>query len=128
MTMAKEKKKAGSRSKLPKWIAGAKVPKALRKSGAHAMTWAASPTGREVLGGLLVAAALVAGSKKGRSTVKGSAKEAASAASRVGYALADAAAEVVRRAAGSSDTPAAKPADPPVKRGKSRPGAPSFTH
>jgi hypothetical protein len=128
--MAKDKnKKAGSRGKLPKWIAGAKVPKALRKSGAQAMTWAASPTGREVLGGLLVAAAaLVAGSKTGRSTVKGSAKEAASAASRVGYALADAAAEVVRRAAAGSDAPAAKPAEPPVKRGKSRPGAPSFTH
>jgi hypothetical protein len=131
--MAKaDKKKAGTRSKLPKRIAGTKVPKALRKSGARAMKWAMSSTGREILGGLLVAAAAtITSNKKARGVVGEGAKDAASGASRVGQALAGAAVEVVRRAVGGESDAQASPAttaEPAVKRGKPRPGTPTFTH
>jgi hypothetical protein len=45
-----------TKSKLPKTIAGVKVPKALRKSGAVRRLMA-SPLGREILAGVMIAAA-----------------------------------------------------------------------
>lgn len=124
--------KNSAQSKLPKRIAGMKVPKALRRSSGRAAQWAASPIGREILGATLVAAAsAIAGSKKARGAIKEGAKDAASGASRVGQALADAAVEVVRRAVPGDEQSA--PANPDRKaagnkRGKSRPGSPTFTH
>lgn len=46
--MAKKRKKSGS-ARLPKRIAGVKLPKELRKSGNALIATAASPVGREVL-------------------------------------------------------------------------------
>jgi hypothetical protein len=140
--MAKDKemggKKGNARGSLPNRIAGIKLPKSLRNSGSQAIHWAASPTGRETLGGLLVAAAAaLAGSRRAREAVGDSAREAASGASRVGHALADAATEVARRVTGDSETRAPGSTDsggrskskrPTAKRGKHRPGAPTFTH
>jgi hypothetical protein len=136
--MAKSGKKTGGRktskrSMLPKRIAGTKVPKALRKSGEQALQWAASPTGREILGGLLVAAATaLVRSKKAREAVSEGAKDAVGGAGRMGQAIAGAAAEVVRRTIGpdreSASTDAAPSQRGAAKRGKNRAGAPTFTH
>jgi hypothetical protein len=61
--MAKKKK-----SLLPKRIAGVKVPKSVRKGSIA--TAIASPTGKAVLGEILMAAAAVAGAKKVKDSPK----------------------------------------------------------
>jgi hypothetical protein len=132
--MAKGKKKG--QGKLPKRIAGMKVPKALRRSGGQAAAWLASPTGRGIMASALVGAAtLLAGDKNVRRAVKGSAGSAASGASRIGEALADTATDLMRRMAGGGEgeTKPSKPAgtSPSSGRGRSaptRPGEPGIAH
>lgn len=120
-------KKAG-RIKLPKRIAGMKVPRALRKSGAKATEWVTSSTGREILAAALVAAAAALASRKVREAVSEGAKDAASGAGRMGQAVADAAADVMRRPSGGDQGEASSTKRQATKRGRSRPGQPTFTH
>jgi hypothetical protein len=132
--MARNKKKG--QGKLPKRIGGMKVPKSLRQSGGRAAAWLATPTGRGVLASALVgAAALLAGDKTVRRAVKGSARNAASGAGRIGEVIADTATDLMRRMAGGGDAEAqpAKPAgtSPTGGRGRNaptRPGQPGIAH
>jgi hypothetical protein len=107
MSMAKSELKAGARknrarTRLPKRIAGMKVPKALRKSGAKASTWLTSSTGREILAAGMVAAAATMTNKKARAAVNESARDAVSSAGRIGQALAETAADMMRRTVGGN--------------------------
>ncbi|HKX23128.1 MAG TPA: hypothetical protein VJM81_07625 [Rhizorhapis sp.] len=76
--MAKQK----AASKLPKRIAGIKLPKELRKSGGSMLTLARTPLGRELIAsGLIAAAAALTASDGHRKAGKG-AKKAGDAADK----------------------------------------------
>lgn len=127
-------KKSKKGVKLPKRIAGVKVPKALRRSGGQAIAWLSSPSAREIMASVLVAAAAgLASNKKIRRAAKSGAEDAASGASRIGEAIADAATAIMRRAAGGGKTDATPPAggSPAATRSRSgptRPGEPGIAH
>lgn len=125
--MSKGKKKA----KLPKRIAGIKVPKALRKSGGSLAGLVESPAGRKVLAeSLMAVAGVLMGGKAAQEA--GAGKAAARAGhgiaetgSGLGHVLRDVAgatvgavAEVVRDA---TSKPASPPASPPPSQGAAPP-------
>lgn len=89
--------KSGKKAKLPKRIAGVKVPKQLRGPGAALLEGINSPIGREMLGaGLaMVAAAAVARSKTGRDVTDTAAKGAAKGAAKAGEAASQDASQIV---------------------------------
>lgn len=109
--MAKDKSKRGGKSgmKIPKEIAGVRIPKALRDSGKVALKLAQTPAARELLSaGLLAAAAAV--SAKSRSRNAGAAATtdpaanladvanmAADNAGKIGAAFVSAASEAAQR-------------------------------
>lgn len=65
------KKKGKGTHKLPKRIAGVKVPKTLRKSGGSLGAMASSPLGKEIVAsGLIAIAATIAGSDAGRKSAR----------------------------------------------------------
>lgn len=98
--MAKGSQKQAGRGKLPKRIAGTKVPKALRKSGIA--RWALSTEGREIIGSLLVAGATALMIGK-RGAISRRAKDAGPALQKTGQALAEGIADLV---AGVAPSPA----------------------
>lgn len=62
--MAKHTK---AKNKLPKRVAGVKLPKQVRRAGGAVIAWAMSPAGRQALAPVLAgAAAAIAGTKQGR--------------------------------------------------------------
>jgi hypothetical protein len=88
--MAKSEKKA-KKAKLPKEVAGVKVPKGLRKAGKAALKMAEKP-----IVGEAVAAALLGAAAALRETPKGQAKAAGTAV--------DASAEALKAASGLGDS------------------------
>lgn len=78
----KKKKKAGDGNKLPKTIAGVRVPRELRKAGHLVRDLAESPLAREIVAASFMAAVTaVAGSREGRAALTGAAGEAGDTAS-----------------------------------------------
>ncbi|HEU4960123.1 MAG TPA: hypothetical protein VFT56_06915 [Sphingomonas sp.] len=76
--MAKKKKKA---ARLPKHIAGVKIPKAIRKSGGVLLQQANTPLGRELIAaGLVAAGAALAKKDDLRRAARATADEAEDAA------------------------------------------------
>lgn len=105
--------------KLPKRIAGTKVPKQVRKSGLWS-GWVNSPLGRELIASALVAAAAaIVGDKGARQSKKASAGQAKGGSSRIAQAVADAAIDMVSRGLGGSDQQPPAPAQD-VAGGKRR--------
>lgn len=79
--LAKGKKKNGADKKVPKTIAGVRVPKELRKAGHMVLDLAESPLAREIVAASFMAAVTaVASSRQGRAAVAGAADEAGDAA------------------------------------------------
>ena len=77
---AKKKNKSGE-AKLPKTIAGVRVPKELRKAGHLVRDLAESPLAREIVAASFMAAVTaVAGSRQGAAAMAGAAGEAGDAA------------------------------------------------
>ena len=101
--------KPKSKTKIPKQIAGVKIPKTLRDSGKAAMKLAQNPVARELLSaGLVAAAAAVAANSRARKAaidggrdaadaVTGAATTASSSAAMIGAALVDAAGTAAER-------------------------------
>lgn len=101
--------------KLPKRIAGTKVPKRVRKSGLWS-GWVNSPLGRELIASALVAAAAaIVGDKGTRQGKKASAGQASGGSSRIAQTIADAAIDMVSRRLGGSDQQAPAPAPTPAQ-------------
>ena len=98
-----KKKNKGGEAKLPKTIAGVRVPKELRKAGHLLRDLAESPLAREIVAASFMAAVTaVAGSRQGLAAVTGAAGEAGAADARrkanvVKVALAAAGSEAGRR-------------------------------
>ena len=88
--------KATTKNKLPKKIAGVKIPKALRSSGGAVAQIAQNPVAREIFAAALVAAAAALASNKkvqratgtAGETAKGLASDTADTANRLGHAIA----------------------------------------
>lgn len=103
--MAKKGKKAdkGARdekSKLPKSVAGVKIPKDLRKQGDTLTNLITSPVARELLADALIAVAgVLAGNKRNREAIADTGSHAASGAKDIGQTATGAVAEVVTEAA-----------------------------
>lgn len=107
--------KPKSRTKIPKQIAGVKIPKTLRDSGKAAMKLAQNPVARELLSaGLVAAAAAVAANSRARKAaidggrdvadaVTGAATTASSSAAMIGAALVDAAGTAAERFLSAKD-------------------------
>src|SRR5688500_9475825 len=98
MRMPKGNRKRAARGKVPKRIAGAKVPKALRKSGIA--RWALSTEGREIIGGILLAGATALTSGK-PSTTSRKTKDGGSSLQEAGQALAKGVADLIGGAVSS---------------------------
>ncbi len=103
--MAKGEKKKKQDKKVPKTIAGVRVPKELRKAGHMVLDLAESPLAREIVAASFMAAVTaVASSRQGRQAIAGAAGEAADGADEaarkanlVKVALAAAGSEAGRR-------------------------------
>jgi len=105
--------KPKSKTKIPKQIAGVKIPKTLRDSGKAAMKLAQNPVARELLSAGLVAAAAavsansrarkaaVDGGREAADAVSGAATTASSSAAMIGAALVDAAGTAAERFLGA---------------------------
>lgn len=146
--MAKDKASGGKSTsragKIPKQIAGVKIPKGLRDTGNAALKLAQSPAGRELLAaGLAAAAAAVAANSRVRRTAQQSGREfndtmtgavdaAAQSAGKIGTAFVEAVSAAARQvvtpetvAPRTSDA-AAGPEEPvPVVQEAAAPAAPS---
>lgn len=108
--------KPKSKTKIPKRIAGVKIPKTLRDSGKAAMKLAQNPVARELLSaGLVAAAAAVAANSRARKAaieggrdaadaVTGAATTASSSAAMIGAALVDAAGSAAERFLGVKES------------------------
>lgn len=115
-----EGKSKAKKTKIPKEIAGVRIPKTLRDSGKAAVKLAQNPIARELLSaGLAAAATAIAANTRARKAaadggagVAGAVNEAASAASdgaaKVGAAILDAAGDAAQRFFGLNEA-AAKP-------------------
>ncbi|MGH6614982.1 hypothetical protein [Sphingomonas sp.] len=84
--MAKKDKsaKAGKATKLPKQIAGIKVPKELRKSGAALLEKANSPVGREMIAAGIAAVVTAAARSRAGGKVAAKATDATAKAAQAG--------------------------------------------
>lgn len=122
--MAKDKLAGGKKGpKIPKQIAGVKVPKGLRDSGKAAVKFAQSPMARELLSaGLVAAAAAVAANSRARKAAQQSGAEASDAfakaadtaaesASKIGAAFVAAAGAAAQRLFATGDDKAASRRD-----------------
>lgn len=79
--LAKGDKKKKPDKKVPKTIAGVRVPKELRKAGHMVLDLAESPLAREIVAASFMAAVTaVAGSRQGRQAIAGAADDAGDAA------------------------------------------------
>ena len=79
--LAKGDKKKKQDKKVPKTIAGVRVPKELRKAGHMVLDLAESPLAREIVAASFMAAVTaVASSRQGRQAIAGAADEAGDAA------------------------------------------------
>lgn len=113
--MAKAKTGGGSKGtgKIPKTVAGVKIPKTLRDTGKAAVKLAQNPVARELLSaGLIAAAAAVTANTRARKAVKQGGKDTADAlgeaatgaaqnASKLGTAIIDAAGNAAERFLGA---------------------------
>lgn len=138
--------KPKSKTKIPKQIAGVKIPKTLRDSGKAAMKLAQNPVARELLSaGLVAAAAAVAANSRARKAamdggrdaadaVTGAAATATSSAAMIGAALVEAAGTAAERfLSGKTDATvetgataeAVRPAKPAQAKKSAKPVAPS---
>jgi hypothetical protein len=115
--MAKKKKKA---ARLPKRIAGVKIPKAVRKSGGALLGQVNTPLGRELIAaGLVAAGAALAKKDEVRRGARLVAEEAEDAA-ELGARMASQIGDVVGAAANAAldrlfgKTKGEEPADPPT--------------
>lgn len=128
--MAKDKTAGGKKGpRIPKQIAGVKVPKGLRDSGKAAVKFARSPMARELLSaGLVAAAAAVAANSRARKAAQQSGAEASDAfakaadtaaesASKIGAAFVEAAGAAAQRLFASGKDGAAN-ASAPVDQAK----------
>lgn len=115
--MAKDKTSGRKKGpKIPKQIAGVKIPKGLRDSGKAAVKFAQSPMARELLSaGMVAAAAAVAANSRARKTARQSGSEASDAfaqatnaaaesASQIGAAFVEAAGAAAQRLFGTGAT------------------------
>jgi hypothetical protein len=113
----------GKKAKLPKRIAGIKVPKALRKSGGSLAGLVESPAGRKVLAEALMAVAgVLMGGKAAQEAGAGKAAAraghgVAETGSGLGHVLRDVAGATVGAVAEVVRDAAAKPAPPPPGQG-----------
>lgn len=127
--MAKDKSggKSGAKAaKIPKQIAGVKIPKGLRDSGNAAMKLAQSPMARELLSaGLAAAAAAVVANGRARKTAQQSGEEikdtmsgavnaAAESAGKIGTAFVEAASVAAQQIFAAGKMNSAAPAPPAV--------------
>jgi hypothetical protein len=129
-----------SKTKIPKQIAGVKIPKTLRDGGKAAMKLAQNPVARDLLSAGLVAAATavaansrarkaaVDGTREAADTMAGAAATASTSAAKIGAALVDAAGSAAERFLGltpdgSTEQPAAT-AQPQTVAAPVKPAAP----
>jgi len=111
-----------SKTKIPKQIAGVKIPKTLRDGGKAAMKLAQNPVARDLLSAGLVAAATavaansrarkaaVDGTREAADTMAGAAATASTSAAKIGAALVDAAGTAAERFLGLTPEAAEQPA------------------
>lgn len=89
-------KKKKAKHKLPKKIAGVKIPKSLRKRGGGLVALAASPIGRAIIADVLVLMAeRISGAKRTKRAVSHAGQEVADAGSHAGSAMLDVAESAV---------------------------------
>ena len=120
---AEAKASKASKTKIPKQIAGVKIPKTLRDSGKAALKLAQNPVAREMLSaGLMAAATAVAANSRARAAAANGGRDAADAmndaatkasdnAAKIGLALATAAGSAAQRFFGLNEDAPAKTED-----------------
>lgn len=104
-------KRKADKHKLPKRVAGVKLPKDVRKAGGALIAWAMSPDGRKLLAPAVMGlVAALQGTKAGRKVTADAASNTAEAAStgatvagRLVGALTEAAGDMMKHAVGVDD-------------------------
>lgn len=122
---AEAKASKAKATKIPKQIAGVKIPKSLRDGGKAAVKLAQNPVARELLSaGLMAAATAVAANSRARAAAANGGRDAADAvndiattasdnAAKIGMALVGAAGSAAQRFFGLNEGAPAKTADAP---------------